>query len=158
MCCQIFWKCRELGWGAECLVPHSIVPGPEPSLQRQMVDKSESGFFSLTQNMWGLFQQQPVPQYPLKSQEPIHSDSKSIEVTQTTDIRGLVLRSAHTSSAQHKSFCPLHLGSTQRCHDQTPIFRNLLEPLTELRKALYLLSPVILKQNTQRQRNCRANG
>ena len=28
---------------------------------------------------------------------------------------------------------------------QTPTFRNLLEPLTELRKALYLLSSIILK-------------
>ena len=32
-----------------------------------------------------------------------------------------------------------------------PIFNNLLEPLTKLRKALYLLSPVIVKDKAPGQ-------
>ena len=95
----------------------------------------------------------PTPPWASRSQ--FTSDTKSAEGTQTHTVSAPSLRTAHTSSVDHKSWGHLHVrptGNKLRASKTHLLrFNSLLEPLTGLRKVLYLLSPVDVKHKTQGQ-------
>ena len=105
-------------------------------------------------NMRVLYQQQSVPQHPWA---PRSHDTKSTEVTKTPQGEGLVPEDCPYFKCWSRVLWSLNtcdpLATKLEVPWPTSKFNNLFEPLTELRKPLYLLSSVIIKHETQGQRN-----
>lgn len=107
--------------------------------------------------MWVLYQQQSVPQHPWASRSQFTSDTKSAEITKTPQGEGLLPKDCSYFKCWSWVLWSLNtcglLATKLEVPWPTSKFNNLFEPLTELRKALYLLSSVIIKHETQGQRN-----
>ena len=67
---------------------------------------------SLTPNMWGLCQQQPVPSEPLDIQESIHLIQNPQRLPRNHRVRAPSLRMVRTSNVDHKPWGHLHVWPT----------------------------------------------